>query len=187
MSFPAVQLHTCACCSRRTFSADAVHLKLDATLKSSLKALLQNPRIASALADVASQAIPGAIIADAGIHMGALEPFITLCKHCERYITQGKLPRFALANNLWQGPTTPDLPEPTLAEQFLFARERCKLCVITLTEVAGPGTGQRAFKPHCIFFPTDIAATTKLLPFAVGSLADCIKVRSKHGSKSLHQ
>jgi hypothetical protein len=151
-----------------------VQRKLDSELKKNMQELLVDPVWPAEIREQASRKLPGVIVADAGIDLESKT--VKLCNSCWRSIKNAQLPLFALANGLWTGPVPPFRAVPTIPEQLLVSPERPKVYVLTLTELAGPGTGQKAFKPHTIVYPQDVASIVKQLPRDVNSLSDSLKV-----------
>lgn len=173
-SFPASQLLTCGCCTQQFFPDEgikAVHFKTK-TMQNA-KELLKNPHEQKLPSQCRSFA--GLLLDDTAIN--AERKTITLCNACKQSLSRNKRPLLSLANGLWLGPPLPaEFNNMRLPEELLCCPNIGKICVLTLMDVAGPGTGQRAFKPHTVVFPQDLMQISKHLPHATDLLTDRLQV-----------
>jgi hypothetical protein len=80
------------------------------------------------------------------------------CRSCYKALARGVVPTTALANGLSFGDVPDALKGLSVVEQILISPLRCKMTVMMLSSVAGPGTSQRAIKSHAVAFPQDVQA-----------------------------
>lgn len=75
------------------------------------------------------------------------------------------MPKFAMANDLWIGPSPPELQDLTLGEQLLISRARTYSKLLRLgTRTSSTDTRQRGMRGNTVSFPQDPAGVLKLLP-----------------------
>lgn len=109
---------------------------------------------------------------------GTSRCWVHLCKPCLDALRRAKMPKFALANDLDFGTPSSYLPEPSIAEQCLFAtvRARCFILKLTSHQVGPPETTQRAIKGHVICFPQPVQRIFNSLPHEAIDLLDVIQI-----------
>jgi hypothetical protein len=166
----------CGCCTRELFADEGIRpYSLRCSAMHNALQLLQNGNANFA---APSRRFPGLLFDDDSID--AKKQTVTLCSPCHAALTRNQLPALSLANGLWFGPPLGkdefDVEDMRLPEELLASPNIGKLCVLTLLEVAGPGTGYRAYKGHTIVFPQQTLAITQKLPRVYDALSDCLQV-----------
>jgi len=107
---------------------------------------------------------------------GSVESY-ACCRSCYKALARGVLPTTALANGLSFGDVPEALKGLSAVEQILISPLRCKMTVMMLSSVAGPGTAQRAIKSHAVAFPQDVQAIAdQLLPLPLSALSEQLVV-----------
>jgi hypothetical protein len=166
----------CGCCTRELFPDEGIqayNIKCKA-MQNALE-LLQNvdPGL-----EAPSKVFTNLFFDDDAVD--AKQSTVTLCTECHSALQRNRLPSLSLANSLWLGPPVSadefDLDDMTLPEELLSCPNIGKLCLLTLREVAGPGTGHRGIKGHSIVFPQQTLAITQKLPHVYDALNDCLQV-----------
>lgn len=158
------RLLLCGCCTRELFPDEGIKsYQWRSKAVEHAKELLMNPY---ANFPATSKLFPGLLLDDDAVD--EKQRTITLCDECHRALARNRLPPLSLANCLWLGPACGpdefDLQDMHLPEELLCCPNIGKMCLMTLLEVAGPGTGHRALKGHTIVFPQDTLAITQKLP-----------------------
>ena len=179
----AAVLQECFSCTQR-YTADEMHnALLSAKLKENMKALLKGREddadVQALKAQWPSSKLGEPLLAhDAGLPpRTGKKRRVYLCGSCVWYIRKGRVPRFSLANRLWNGPALPaKFLNMSSGERMLSSGGRLQGMMHRLTELAGPGTGQMMLKGHIAVFPHDISATLTKLPKAADSLVDELTV-----------
>jgi hypothetical protein len=120
-------------------------------------------------------------------HIGRTE-VAHVCSECLTALTKGKMPKYALANELDFGYVFAQLPVPTIVEECLFALCKARMYILKLTShsVGPPSTQQRALKGHVICFPQKTEKIFHALPHSVTDLVDSIQVVFLGGNTSLN-
>jgi hypothetical protein len=91
----------------------------------------------------------------------------------------GRMPKVALANNLFRGPVPKELEGLTLAEQILISRYRTRVYLIKLVADGGkgdPATRQTALKGSVCSFEQHVDKAINLLPSSPDTLVDQVAV-----------
>ena len=81
-----------------------------------------------------------------------------VCDHCRGSIRNGKIPRLALANNLWLGKVPEELKTLRFVEKLLIARVRHTFSYVKVA------SGMRKMKANIIAFESPIPKIYNILP-----------------------
>lgn len=166
----------CGCCTREFFPDEGIRsYKVHSKPVQRIPQLLANANLQF---PAPSKCFAGALFDDDAADEKRQE--VSLCDECHGALARNRLPSLSLANGLWLGPpVTPeefDIDDMSLPEELLCCPNIGKLCLMTLLDVAGPGTGHRAYKGHTIVFPQSTLAITRQLPRVYDALNDCLQV-----------
>jgi hypothetical protein len=82
----------------------------------------------------------------------------SVCDHCRSNIRNGKIPRLALANNLWLGKVPEELKNLRFVEKLLIARVRHTCSYVKVA------SGMRKMKANIIAFESPIPKIYTILP-----------------------
>jgi hypothetical protein len=102
-------------------------------------------------------------------HDDAGEISLFLCQPCLSYLDEDKVPRLALANNLFLGPVPPELKGLTAIEESMISLCRSKCWIMQLKEdKSDPDVvlphAQKGMRGHVIIYPQKPESVAKLLP-----------------------
>ena len=118
----------------------------------------------------------GVVAADTG---NAVQMQINTCKSCWSRLQHGLVPKCALANNMFRGPTPPELEGLTLTEQLLISKYRTRVFLVKLRDTSGkgdPAARQEALKGSVTSFEHETEQAVEMLPAAPDSLVDQVAV-----------
>ena len=94
-----------------------------------------------------------------------------ICDDCRKSIRKGKVPRLALANNLWIGEVPNVLSDLNYIEKLLVARIRHNRCFVKVAS-----SGQRKMVAHVIAFESPIPKVYHALPPPVEDMDDVLAI-----------
>ena len=94
-----------------------------------------------------------------------------ICDNCRRSIRDGKVPRLALANNLWIGQVPKELSELNFVEKLVVARIRHNCCFIKVAS-----SGLKKMVAHVIAFESPIPKAYNILPPPVDEMDDVLAI-----------
>ena len=101
----------------------------------------------------------------------------TICFKCYESLSNGLIPKFSPANNIWLGITPPELHVLTIPEEKLISLYRHNSCIIKLqSPFHSTTTAQTALKGNCITFLQDVSSIATSLPLALDDLSETLKV-----------
>lgn len=100
---------------------------------------------------------------------------LTLCRECHRSLSSDRLPKLALANELFVGEIPEALSDLTVVEEAMVSQRRAKCWILHLREEGtsnevtegvsnNTAASQRALKGHIIVFPTHPERLGRVLP-----------------------
>lgn len=115
----------------------------------------------------------------AGIEIiDGMEDLVSICEACIASLKRNHRPKFSVVNDLDFGTPFAYLPDPSIAEECLFAgiRARCYILKLTSHAVGPPATQQRAIKGHVICFHQNVKQIVTSLPHSTEDLVDIIQV-----------
>lgn len=95
---------------------------------------------------------------------------LDMCRDCHACLRRGKLPSFALANDMVLGDVPEALRGLTPVEEALIARCRAKSWIVHLRESDVKGMAQRGMKGHVIVYPQHPEGLRNVLPPPVEDL-----------------
>jgi hypothetical protein len=84
--------------------------------------------------------------------------FDTICKKCQKSISAGKRPKFALANGIWLGNVPKELSDLSYVEQLLVARIRHNRCIVRVS------SGMHKMRANAITFANPTPKIYDILP-----------------------
>ena len=93
-----------------------------------------------------------------------------VCDHCRSSIRNGKVPRLALANNLWLGKVPEELKSLRFVEKLLIARVRHTCSYVKVA------SGMRKMKANIIAFESPIPKIYKVLPPPQDDMDDVLAI-----------
>jgi hypothetical protein len=91
-----------------------------------------------------------------------------MCNNCEKYLTKGKVPLFALANGMWLGEVPEQLKSLTYAEQMLIARVQHNHCIVRVS------SGMRKMQANAISFANPMSQIYDVLPPPIEELDEVL-------------
>lgn len=98
------------------------------------------------------------------------EAYIKCCKYCYTAMYKhNRLPKFALANNMFIGPVPKELSELTIMEECMLTLRRAKVFILHLNDVHEKKSAkyQRGLKGHIIIHPSYPEQLSRKLPHAM--------------------
>jgi hypothetical protein len=143
--------------------------------------------------DVAYDLWKEALVAEEGREQLEAGRSVWICSECESSLVKKKLPRLALANNLWIGQVPCELTALTIPEQLMIARHypRCYVFKLYPREAAHVGVEQmqRGMKGNVSLFDVNTKEVVKMLegqkmPNLTATLASVVVV-TVIGTKTL--
>ncbi|TFK61189.1 hypothetical protein BDN72DRAFT_739922, partial [Pluteus cervinus] len=93
-----------------------------------------------------------------------------VCADCRTQLLRNRVPRHALASNLWIGEIPPELSDLRFVEKLVIARIRVNSCVVRVS------SGFHKMKAHVIAFENPVPKIYQKLPPAVEELDDVLAI-----------
>ena len=94
-----------------------------------------------------------------------------ICDNCRKNIRKGKIPRLALANNLWLGEVPKVLHDLNYVERLLVARIRHNCCFVKVAS-----SGLKKMTAHVIAFESPLPKVYHILPPPVEDMDDILAI-----------
>ena len=101
---------------------------------------------------------------------------ISCCRDCGSSLRSGRLPRYALANDLWAGPVPEELQGLTDAERLFISRGFTFTQLRTLPGRCHPANRQLKQQGHTVSFPQDSAQLLPILPLDLERVQEHISI-----------
>lgn len=101
----------------------------------------------------------------------------TVCQKCYHSLSQGHIPKFSPANDMWLGDIPAELQDLTIPEEKLISLYRHSSCIIKLhSPFHSAATAQSALKGNCITFLQNVPNIVNSLPLTLDDLCNTIKI-----------
>ncbi|CAF5068817.1 unnamed protein product [Rotaria sp. Silwood1] len=140
-------------------------------------AILQNIQIPSTFDSSSFHYDNSVILYTNGLFQQNKVNMCILCQKCHISLSNGQIPKFSAANNMWLGDVPSELQGLTIPEEKLISLYRHNSCIIKLhSPFHSTTTAQTALKGNCITFLQNVPNIVNSLPLTLNELCDTLKV-----------